>query len=50
MLTQRELENLIAQVNKSFAEDRKKIKDLEDRIAALEAPAAKKVTKTEEKA
>lgn len=40
MLTQRELQNLIDQVNKSFAEDRKKIKALEDKVEALEASQA----------
>jgi hypothetical protein len=41
MLTPREIENLVKQVNESFAEDRKRISKLEERIATLEQAAAK---------
>lgn len=38
MLTPKETEALVAQINKSFEEDRKRLQKLEDRVKQLEAP------------
>jgi hypothetical protein len=39
MLTAKETENLITQINKSFEEDRKRLQKLEDRVKQLETAA-----------
>ena len=45
MLTQKEIEKLVAQINGSFETDRKTVAKLEERIKALEAVVTK-TTKT----
>jgi hypothetical protein len=44
MLTPKEIEKLVEQINGNFEADRKKVAKLEERIKALEA-AAQKTTK-----
>lgn len=48
MLTPREAEKLVAQVNDGFKADRERIVELEKRVKALEATATKPVKATKE--
>jgi BMFP domain-containing protein YqiC len=48
MLTKTEIENIIKQVNESFAEDRKRLTKLEAKVAELEKQVSKSANKKAE--
>lgn len=48
MLTKTEIENIIKQVNESFAEDRKRLTKLEAKVAELEKQVSKSANKKSE--